>query len=210
MRNVFTIGSVAVLGLGVSGGTAAAAPAHALGPPQLVLKLSDLPRGFSLVLGQTESAAQAGTGNGMSASEMRVDGYKTGYLNEYEKKGVATATKLSQIKGLIYAISAVFQFRQASGTHTAYNQLLTAIPKEKSLTGFKMVSLAKVGNESQGYSYHQTVSGGQKITFDFQVFRQGNFIGLTGGGGEAMTLGAQDSAVTNLAKIVDTRIANNK
>jgi hypothetical protein len=207
-RNLLTIGSVAALALGVAGGTAGAAPARALGPAHLVLRLSDLPRNFVLVQGKAENSAQAASGNGITGAQMRTAGYVGGYLNEYEKQGLEQATKASQVKGLVIAISAVFEFHQSTGAHTAYSELLTALPKQKSFKGFKMTKFASVGNESQGYTYRSAPSG-IPITFDVLLFRQGRFVAFVGGGGASMTLGKEDSAVTNLATIVKNRIAAN-
>jgi hypothetical protein len=202
---VLALGSIAALSLGLAGGTAVAAKPHAAGVAQLVLKLQDLPKHFTLVEGKFESAAQASSGNGMSAAEFRTDGYKTGYINAYQKQGLDKATKASQIQGLVYALSGVFQFKASSGAHTAYTQLLHAIPKESSLKGFKMMSFKQVGNESQGYAYHSSTNG-IPITFDFVLLRQGSYVALVGGGGVSMTLGKQDSAVSTLATIVNHRI----
>jgi hypothetical protein len=207
-RLVLTLGSVAALALGVAGGTAGAAPAHAVGPAHLVLRLADLPKKFVLVEGKNENAAQAASTNGMTGAQMRTAGYVGGYLNEYEKKGLEQATRASQVKGLVIALSGVFEFRQNTGAHTVFSELLTALPKEKSFKGFKMAKFASVGNESQGYSYHATITG-IPITFDVLLFRQGKFVSFVGGGA-SMTLGKEDSSVTGLATTVDNRIAANR
>jgi hypothetical protein len=205
-RHLIALGSIAALSLGLAGGTAAAARPHTVGPALLVLKLQDLPKTFGLVQGKYESAAQASSGNGMSAAQFRTDGYQTGYINEFEKKGLSSATNASQVKGLVLALSGVFQFKAGAGAHTAYTQLLHAIPKQSSLKGFKMMAFGNVGTESQGYAYHSSTNG-IPITFDFLLFRNGRYVSIVGGGGVSMTLGKQDSAVSGLATTVNHRIA---
>lgn len=206
-QKVTILGSVAALALSLGGGIVQAAPTAKVGVGQLGLRLSDLPKTFVLVKAQGENAAQAGSSNGMTAAQLRTAGFVGGYLSEYEAKALQQG-KGSVARGLILALSGVLQFKQSTGAHTAFAEAAKAVPKTKGLTNFKPMSFSQVGSESQGWSYHAS-AGGIALTFDLILFREHNYLSLILGGGRAMTLGKEDSAVANLATIVDGRIHAN-
>src|SRR5947209_8679517 len=139
---------------------------------------------------------------------MRTAGYVGGYLTEFEARALKQG-KGSLAKGLVLALSGVLQFRQVTGANTAYGEAVREVPKTQGLTGFKPMSFPTVGNASHGWTYHAT-AGGAALTLDLVVFREGKYVSIILRGGRAMTLGKEDGAVTNLAKIVDSRIAANK
>ena len=187
-------------------GSVAAQSLHLPTPSRYTLRAGDVRAPLRYAGSSTLSSSDVSNGAGMIEANMAANGFVTGYSTLFEQHGIVNERDATHATGLIFVDDAVLGYGNAAGAHAEFRQLVKAIPHYSGFRAFHMMAFAHVGQESTGWSYAARYYTAM-TTVDVLLFRQKNYIGVFLATGRAMTLGRQDRAVTDLAKIVAGRIA---
>jgi hypothetical protein len=198
------VSAICLAGVAGSYSHAAAARNAAASPKNLVLTVHDMPAKFKFNSDQAVTGATEAKRHTTESKELTRDGLIASYLAEYRRPDLSTG-KLKP--GLVDVISGVASFKSVTGAHAYLKWLNKTIPASATFKGAKVMSFTRLGTETIGYTY-KTKQGSTTLTFDTVAWRRGSNVALLFGGGLAMSLGKQDSAVTALARKGDQRLAS--
>jgi hypothetical protein len=185
----------AAIGISTPGQTrASVVPAHAIPPSHFVLRLTDMPAGFTQTAVHAPTNPQADKGDHLRPGTVERHGRIAGYEVDYQRSGFI---------GLLDLSCTVVSFRATSGAAWQLQYSLNRAKKGLNGAPFVPMSVGQIGNKAAGYQWTGKAKGIRFTTF-IVVFRRGTYsVAILGAG---LANAVSPDSVLNLSHIVDGRI----
>ncbi len=154
-------------------------------PKDLVLRLTDLPSGFTQGSSRSYTNAQAAQADLISVAKLEQEGRITSY---------ETAFVRNPAQGMLHIMASIVSFKGTSGAHWQLGRALRPPSAQN-------IDIGRLGDEGVGYSL---TSPGRVVTAYGVIFRRGAYVATVIAAGETSTF--TPLGVIQLARAMDTRM----